>query len=240
MTEEEVGRLLAELEELLTELGLGFIVTQERVLTAEGISLSPAEAGYTSTQSVAWEAVVDDVVATLPDDLAPELSLRGSRQRPRSRFKSEDAVVRPLDTRTRLGILLDLIEVTTAGTLTMERTVYDEIGRFRMSAASGSPAEANQMEPVTRVSENPSLTWGSAITFSEPPEAELRGQVREPWTLSSRYVSASKAMRVNGIVDILEELRERADLSRGQWLEPHAGHASNETGWDLDPTKEGS
>ncbi|MFC3453059.1 hypothetical protein [Amycolatopsis speibonae] len=111
MDEEHHARLLAELEQLVEDAGLGFVVAQERVIAAEGKTLTSKEVSQL------------DLVA------------RGRQDR----LSKSDVFVRPLDVRSRLGLLLDLIEVTTAGTVEMERAVLADLGA---TITFDSPPEA--------------------------------------------------------------------------------------------------
>ncbi|GAA2193746.1 hypothetical protein [Micromonospora lupini] len=91
MTEDEIAQLLTETEESLAELGLNFIVAQERVLAAEGVSQSPTGPA---------EAAFDDEYIADADDgplyLNQVASTPGQRSGPRPRFKRGDVVVTPL------------------------------------------------------------------------------------------------------------------------------------------------
>ncbi|QKV77881.1 hypothetical protein [Amycolatopsis sp. Hca4] len=187
MTEEERARLLSELEQLLMRAGLGFVVAQERVIAAEGASLTPKDLQardhpfggrrYSSGGSAArtgtlWEDTDSPVVG-------------------KERLNTGDVVVAPLDVDARLALLLDLTEVATAGTVAMEQFVLREL-----RGASGA----------------------ERLVFEDPPEAELRGQVREPWALSVEDVDAEDgARKVAGAVDALRVL---AGTRRGEWLAP--------------------
>ena len=117
MTDDEITTLIAELESLLRDLGLDFIVNQERVLAAEGESKAGAELG----DSVAVERYFE--LQTLPR---------------RVRFTSEDIRVTPLNPRERLANLFDLVEAATAGALAMERFVHDEVTALSNQATSAS------------------------------------------------------------------------------------------------------
>lgn len=126
MTEEELAQLLVELEELLQELDLDFVVNQERVLAAEGVSTSAEDLDrQTGDDLVAPSAFADVLPARTVEGGAALPGARSSFRRPS--FKKTDVLIRPLSTRERLAILLDLVEVTTAGTLAMEQLVHVEI-----------------------------------------------------------------------------------------------------------------
>lgn len=126
MTEEELAQLLAELEDLLRDLGLDFVVNQERVLAAEGVSTSAEDLGRRDVDDQTpnyspQRALADDMAETGPDIPVFRTAFR------RPVLKKTDVLVRPLNIRERLAVLLDLIEVTTAGTLAMEQLVQAEL-----------------------------------------------------------------------------------------------------------------
>lgn len=121
MTEEELAQLLTELEDLLQELGLDFVVNQERVLAAEGVSTSAKDLNRQTSDDLLAPSVFEGVIET-------ESAVSGTRSSfRRPTLKNTDVLVRPLSSRERLAILLDLVEVTTAGTLAMEQLVQVEI-----------------------------------------------------------------------------------------------------------------
>jgi hypothetical protein len=195
MTEEERTRLLFALEQILERLGLGFVVAQERVIAAEGRSLTSEEltthgqaldigstsGGFTDRQSSGRTASLWDM-----DEAVPSVG--------KERLKSGDIVVTPLDVRSRLALLLDLVEVATAGTVAMEQVVVDEL----------------RADPTDGL-----------LAFEEPPEAELRSQTRGPWTLTADTVGAQARRRARDVVSVVDELRDLAEVPRGQWLEPY-------------------
>ncbi|WP_328345227.1 hypothetical protein [Micromonospora sp. NBC_00421] len=224
MTEEEIQQLLAEVEELLTELGLGFIVTQERALAAEGVSQSP-----TDPTGTAFDDGRFDEIAGSPLYLNQLRHAPGQRSGSRPRFKRGDVVVTPLNPRARLGILLDLIEVATAGTLAMERDVQKQLEELRRLALEhhngGSDfAAAGSSDPWAE-------TWDGTVVFMDPPEAELRGRRLPAWKLASAEARRASAFRVRSVLDTLNELRIEAGVVRGSWLTPHG--RGNEGDWDL-------
>lgn len=189
MTEDEIDQLLRKLEELLKELGLGFVVEQERVLAAEGVSKSGADLSFpVSLEQQRYE------------QLEAPLQIRQFPGRP-PKFNSDDVRVTPLDVRARLGLLLDLIEVATAGTLAMERSVHTEIKTLR------DLAESRWAE-----------SWNGTVTFANPPEAEWRGETQEPWTLVVGAPYDRSAAHAANVVSLVESLREQADVPRGAWL----------------------
>lgn len=200
MTEEELARLLVALEQRLERVGLGFAVVQERVIAAEGRSLTPEEfthgQGFDVRSTSGRSAYGRSAGATAGLwDLAEAAPSAG-----KDRLKSGDIVVAPLDARARLALLLDLVEVATAGTVAMEQAVVEQLGA---ASANGQ------------------------LTFEDPPEAELRGQAREPWTLTADAVGAQPRQRVSDVLRLVDELRELAAVPRGQWLAPHGGEASS-------------
>jgi hypothetical protein len=184
MTEEERTRLLFALEQILERLGLGFVVAQERVIAAEGRSLTSEEltthgqaldigstsGGFTDRQSSGRTASLWDM-----DEAVPSVG--------KERLKSGDIVVTPLDVRSRLALLLDLVEVATAGTVAMEQVVVDEL---RADSTDG------------------------LLAFEEPPEA-----------LTADTVGAQARRRARDVVSVVDELRDLAEVPRGQWLEPY-------------------
>ncbi|MGW7534058.1 hypothetical protein [Amycolatopsis sp. NPDC054798] len=199
MTEEELARLLLALEQRLERIGLGFAVVQERVIAAEGRSLTPEEftRGHGSdTRSTSGGSEYGRTTGATARlwDLAEEMPSAG-----KDRLKSGDVVVAPLDVRARLALLLDLVEVATAGTVAMEQAVVEQLGA----------ASAN-----------------GRLTFEDPPEAELRGQAREPWTLTADAVGAQPRQRVSDVLGLVDELRALAGVPRGQWLAPYGGEES--------------
>lgn len=236
LTEQEITQLLAELEKLLSDLGLDFIVAQERVLAAEGVSQSPAEARDRRGQGV--DPQQPDETLVLETTILSESREASSWERSRPstqklRFKSSDAVVTPLDLRARLAILLDLVEVATAGTLAMERDVQDRLDELRRQASDLSTSDMELFAATRPDYTGKTDEWDGAVTFSDPPEAELRGQVLPPWKLATADVLQENTSRVRTVLGLLQELRAQAGLSRGQWLAPHDGDSVNDGGWNL-------
>lgn len=206
MTEEEIALLLAELESLLSDLSLDFIVTQERVLAAEGVSKSGQEL---------WER------PEVQQGLAPTLDEGFTWGTPRNvRFKSDDVLVTPLDVRSRLAVLLDLVEVATAGTLAMEQFVHDEIATFRDLTA---PEQAATGEQQFRRTGDGVESWDGTIVFEDPPEAELRGSSQEAWTLAVDSAFDSATSHAANVVALIESIREQAGVLRGTWLSRGVG-----------------
>lgn len=227
-TEEEISALLDELEALLNDLGLGFIVTQERVLAAEGLSQPPSEvAGQTGGKFGGYRHLyVPDVGMGWSESV--------HRSTRRARFKTGDAVVTPLHVRDRLAMLLDLVEVATAGTLAMERDVQDEFNEIRRLAAD-TPTYASAEAPTLTASVYPEWTetWDGTVLFMDPPEAQVRGQSLPPWKLSTDDMLAASLPHARSVLEILDELRARAGLSRGEWLAPDGGTSEVEDVWNL-------
>lgn len=143
MDEEYHAQLLAELEQLVEDAGFGFVVAQERVIAAEGRSLT------------------SDEVSQL------DLAARGQRDR----LSKSDVFVRPLDVRSRLGLLLDLIEVATAGTVEMERAVVANLGA---TITFDSPPEAE-----LRGTSVESWTLSEQMAAAAPSVAEVVGVIHE-------------------------------------------------------------
>ncbi|WP_158684551.1 hypothetical protein [Amycolatopsis orientalis] len=194
MTEEECARLLFALEQRLQRLGLGFAVAQERVIAAEGRSLAPEELAQgpdfdTRSRSSGSVSGRSTGAAASLWDLAEPVPAAG-----KERLKSGDVVVAPLDVRSRLALLLDLVEVATAGTVAMEEAVVEE---FSVVSADGR------------------------LTFEDPPEAELRGQAVEPWALTVDAVGVQARQRAADVVALVDELRQLAGVPRREWLSPY-------------------
>src|SRR5512132_4006905 len=101
-TEAELTELLRGLEDLLTEAGLSFVVDQERVLAVEGVAAPTDDRAAEGRQFSARADVGPSGV---------------------HRMKGSDAVRRPLSTGERVAVLLDLIEVASAGTVEIEAMV---------------------------------------------------------------------------------------------------------------------
>ncbi|MEU9691398.1 hypothetical protein [Amycolatopsis japonica] len=204
MTEEECAVLLNELEQILEDKNLGFIVAQERVIAAEGTS--------ETSEDIATREQESDDFTEAPisqgglEYRLPSSPLTGERlvRRPSVRkgnLKAGDVVVKPLGIRSRLALLLDLVEVATAGTVAMEQVVVDELG-------TESPA--------------------GFVMFDSPPEAELRGQSLASWTLLDRGDSES---HVSPLIDTVDRLRVAAGVPRGQWLAAH-GRSDDSRAWE--------
>jgi hypothetical protein len=194
MTDDEIEQLIAAIEDLLRDLGLGAIVAQERILATEG-DVKSGDALKSRTAAIEAERSYRAMPTDTPslDLTIPQYEVAtGTQRKPQRRFKftSEDVRVTPLDARARLRNLLDLIEVATAGTLAMERIVHDEITN---------------------------LTTGEII-FVDSPESELRGTEQEPWilTIGSEFQTATAHAKI--IVSLLDTLRSQADVARGQEL----------------------
>jgi hypothetical protein len=215
VTEEELAQLLTDLEGLLGELGLDFIVVQERVLAAEGVSQSAGELARKEGETVRRLEPREAQVSSVP---RPEWERgRETRSARTAHFKNSDVVVTPLDPRARLAILLDLIEVATAGTLAMERDVREEFEEYRRSGRDDTAVPREEV---------------ATVLFTDPPEAELRGQVLPPWRLATVGVLAESMSRARTVVELLDGLREHAGLSRGDWLAPYGGDAADDA-WKL-------
>ncbi|MGN9764404.1 hypothetical protein ACTMS2_04450 [Micromonospora sp. SD12] len=237
MNEEQIQDLLSALEELLRETGLEFLVDQERILAAEGITHSPNDTRRQSSRTAhtpprTGEGITDYLtLSSITIDANPEVPQSGvGRRTPRPRFSNEDAVVTPLTTRQRLQLLLDLIEVATAGSVAIEQEIAIELSNIREVATHRDPA------PSTRLSEDDrgdggSLwidTWSGRIEFADPPEAEVRGRVGEPWRLPSLEESQAAASRARAVVSLIDEIRAQAELSRSDWLMPGDRIARND------------
>lgn len=212
MTDEEIAQLLAELEKLLIDLGLDFIVMQERVLAAEGQSWSPADIvrGESVGSRQFTEMLQVGRPSAAPASGWPQEVPAKSIQTPR--FKNSDAVVIPLVPRDRLAILFDLIEVATAGTIAMEWNVHDQLDelRRRVLDQSTSALEAATLQ-----------TWDGTVIFTNPPEAELCDQMLSSWKLATVEVLTAATARAQTVIELLDGLRAQAGLSRGSWLAPH-------------------
>lgn len=221
MTDEEIAQLLAELEKLLSELELDFIVIQERVLAAEGESRSPAEivrGESGGSRQFAEMMQVGRPSAASDTGWQREVPAK-STQTPR--FKNSDAVVIPLDLRDRLAILFDLIEVATAGTIAMERDVHDLLDELRREIIDQSTSAPEAAAPQT---------WDGTVIFTNPPEAELRGQMLSSWKLTTVEALTAGTARAQTVIALLDGLRAQAGLSRGSWLTPHGDDAWNLAG----------
>jgi hypothetical protein len=190
VTEDEIEQLIAAIEELLGDLELDAIVTQERVLASEGEVRSGDDLGGRSDAIAAGRSYHVMTTEEPSLDLAIPQYDEKSRpgQKPRLRFTKDDVRVTPLDARARLRNLLDLIEVATAGTLAMERFVHDEVTDL---ATDG-------------------------IVFVDSPESELRGVTQAPWTLAIGSDFQTATTHAANVVSLLESLRIHAGVGRGQ------------------------
>jgi hypothetical protein len=227
MTDEEIDLLLVELEELLSDLNLDFIVVQERVTAAEGVSKLASESGRrTDVDSFYSNSTSMDATSTGTVGAPVSAGSRASSKKPpKQRLKNNDVLVATLDNRARLTLLLDLIEAASAGTLAMESCVHDEIAGLR-DLASGAPKSAGDFEVDAAQGEWGEF-WDGTVVFTDPPEAELRSSGQEPWQLASDAAFAEKVSRVRTVVELLDSLRVATGLSRGEWL---ARNASDDGG----------
>ncbi|MEV0056156.1 hypothetical protein AB0H34_37430 [Saccharopolyspora shandongensis] len=225
-TEDEIAALLTELETLLVDLGLGFIVVQERVLAAEGLSQTPGEV----TDRMADKFGVSPAAFAQDVDTRWRESVRRPARKPQ--LKKSDTVVTPLDVRDRLAILLDLVEVATAGTLAMERAVQEEFEELRRLAIGRS---APAVEPTLISADYSDWTeaWDGTVLFTDPPEAELRGQTLSSWKLPAAGELAASLSSARTVVDILDELRAQTGLERGDRLAPDSDASGTEDVWNL-------
>ncbi len=220
MTDEEIAQLLVGLEQLLRELGLDFIVTQERVLAAEGVSQSPASPTSGRGDEAIGERYLEE---TFPRDVATPRQRESwpvyeilSEGGPEPRFRKGDIVVRPLDVRDRLAILLDLMEVATAGTVAMERDLQNQLKELRRLAVDHAASESVRRTAALDWAE----TWDGTVTFASPPEAELRGDASRPWQLRTGDGLRSSLASAHQVVGLLDSLRTIAGVPRGRWLMP--------------------
>lgn len=233
MTDEEIEQLLNSLEQLLIEVGLAFVVTQERVLAAEGVSQSPVDT---------LRAGPDGGAHRFGPEAAPFGDVRGAsameaqylpttRQLGRTpRFKRSDVVVTPLDPRTRLGILFDLIEVATAATLAMEHDVRRQFEQLRRVSAHRQDSVHDLAAPGQ--ARFWGEAWNGAIVFTDPPEAELRDQRRPTWTLESVEARQGSVLRTRALIETLDALRAETSVARGPWLNAYGD--GDEENWNLD------
>lgn len=229
MDEEELALLLADLEQLMAELELDFIVTQERVLGAEGISLEfPGARGGGDI----GERYLDQIMprAAMPRARAvDESDLAGTGGHRTPRFRKGDVALTPLDVRDRLAILLDLIEVATAGTLAMERDVSAQLEECRrLSLADHDSATVQAPVDVAWTQ-----TWDGTVIFEDPPESELRGPVAPLWKLPDEQVLQTKMSHARTVVELLDGLREAAGVSRGNWLAQHGKASATGDVWNM-------
>lgn len=231
MTEEDVTQLLAELEELLFSLELNFIVTQERVLAAEGVSRSPTEAAEPGEADYQFDEVLplEDSFTIAPEREGRSESFQREFRMPR--LRDSDVMITPLNNRARLGILLDLIEVATAGTLAMERDVRNQLDELKGIAANRFTA-VEEFAPTLSDRAARTQELDGIVVFVDSPEAELRGQTLHQWKLASPGVLATSMSKAQTVTELLNELRVRAGLSRGQWLAPHGGNGANNDVWN--------
>jgi hypothetical protein len=229
MDEEELAQLLADLEQMLAELELDFIVAQEQILGAEGVSLE-----FTGTRAGGdtGDLYLNEI---LPRETAPrsrpvdERGYAGPTGRGAPRFKKGDVALTPLDVRDRLAVLLDLIEVATAGTLAMERDVSDQLEEFRQL----SFADPDGATVETAAGDAWVESWDGTIVFDNPPEAALRGPVVPPWKLPDEETSQAKMASARTVIATLDELRQAAGVSRGKWLAPYGKPSTVGDVWDL-------
>jgi hypothetical protein len=117
------------------------------------------------------------------------------------RMKGSDAVRRPLSAAERVALLLDLIEVVTAGTVEIEAVVRGELD---YALSQSSPIE-------------------HTVRFSPPEEALLRGESDTSWELPGASTLAVERESAQAVVNTLDQLRAAADVQRGSWLIPEAG-----------------
>ncbi|MEV6350997.1 hypothetical protein [Actinoplanes sp. NPDC051851] len=229
MNEEEIARLLADLEQLMAELGLDFIVTQERVLGAEGVSLE-----FTGARGGGdiGERYLDQIMPREASPRARAVDERGAFRMENlgtPRFRKGDVALTPLDVRDRLAILLDLIEVATAGTLAMERDVSAQLEEFRqLSLAQHDSATVENLADVEWAQ-----TWDGAVIFEDPPESEVRGAVAPPWKLPDEQLLQAQMSRARSVVELLDGLREAAGVSRGKWLAQYGKTANTGDVWNM-------
>jgi hypothetical protein len=232
VNEAEIAQLLADVEQLLTELGLGFIVAQERVLAAEGVSRPPEGASPSGSAGGTYGFWTDE-----PEDsmdllsAGPQVEGAESRRHGRPRFKRGDVVVTPLDPRARLEILFDLVEVATAGTLAMERDVQEHLERLQLLAVESRWSERTPADP--RYATAWEERWNGSVTFVDPPEAELRGQSLPAWKLESADTRRVSAQRARTVISTLDALRAEAGVPRGAWLNPYSDD-DREDRWRLE------
>lgn len=110
-TEAELREALGQLETVLQESGLGFVIDQERSLAVEGVLTRVDEQTYRR------EAAVDRPMAS-----ALDVGVAWDRPR-RYSVKTSDVARRPLAADERVEMLLDLIEAATAATVEIEESV---------------------------------------------------------------------------------------------------------------------
>lgn len=125
-----------------------------------------------------------------------EIDLRGIH-----RIRGSDAVRRPLTPAERIALLLDLIEVVTAGTVEIEATV-----RYQFDHVLGQESQVEH-----------------TIRFSPPEEAVLRGESNASWELPSALTLTQEGESAQAVVSTLDQLRAAANIQRGSWLLPEAG-----------------
>jgi hypothetical protein len=230
VTEEEIAQLLTQMEQLLAELGLDFIVAQERALAAEGVSESPTETSVARLDGGDFDGDYFDEGDEEPLYQNQVRAAPGQRSGGRPRFKRGDVVVTPLNPRARLAVLLDLVEVATAGTLAMERDVQDQLEALREVATERRNVELELT--ATRSPNHWTETWNGAVVFTDPPEAELRGRVLPAWKLGSPEARRASAFRARSVLSTLNALRAMAGIDRGAWLAPY--DHGDESDWDLE------
>lgn len=219
MTEDEIDLLLVELEELLSGLNLDFIVAQERVTAAEGITKLGAEFARAGESDPFYSQFMS--MDTLPSEPDENILFEGFRQSARTiprkqRPKKDDVFVAPLDNHARLTLLLDLIEVATAGTLAMERYVHDELAALRDLTYDGPGSEMDAAIDATQ--REWAEFWNGTVIFADPPEAELRRSSQQSWIIAINSAFNEKVARARAVFELIESLRARAGVSRGDWL----------------------
>lgn len=156
-------------------------------------------------------------------------TLSGTGRSENPRFKKGDVALTPLDVRDRLAILLDLIEVATAGTLAMERDVASQLEQFRRLSLEthGAGIESSSIDAAW------AQTWDGTVIFEDPPEAEVRGPVAPPWKLPDKQLLQTQMSHARSVVGLLDGLRNVAGLSRGKWLAQQGKASATGDVWDM-------
>jgi hypothetical protein len=133
-----------------------------------------------------------------------ELHREWSRQRrgPASRAKVGDVRVRPLGTGEQLAELLDLVEVAVGGTYAIEVRL-----RGDLKAALDSDDDL----------------WNGQVVFATPPESVLSGTSSQEWILPDQPTLQRRASAVREAILLINQLRELAQLPRGERLDGAAG-----------------